>query len=95
MSRRLLSTAVQIKAAPKETERMAAILGGSALTAYQPTDSEVRDAIGRVTRDLEEMRLARTDGSWTATEEFGFNINVTHEGEVVLRGSLVIERAND
>lgn len=94
MARRLLSCAVQIKAAPDEATRLAAIIGGSPLKAYQPTESEVRDAMGRVSRDLEEMRLARTDGSWNATDVFEFAVNVTHEGEVALRGTLVIERAD-
>lgn len=93
MARRLLSTAVQIKPAPSEAARRMAIFAGTALTPYVPTDSEVRDAIAKVTRDLEDMRRARTDGSWEATDQFAFNTNVTPEGEVVLRGSLIIERA--
>ncbi len=93
MTRRMLSTAVQVKAAPTEAVRNAAILGGTALTAYQPTDSDMRDAIGRLTKALEDMRLERVAGGaeWEAVD-LGYGINVTHEGEVVLRGNLTIER---
>lgn len=93
MARRLLSCAVQIKAAPTEAARMSTILGGQALMAYQPTESEVRDAVGRLTKDLEEMRQQRTAGGaeWEPVE-LNYGVNVTHEGEVVLRGSLIIER---
>lgn len=95
MSRRLLSTAVQIKAAPSQTERELAALRGTAMTAYQPNDAEMRDALARLIRELEDMRQQRTAGGaeWTVEEgSFDPHVNVTAEGEVVLRGGIIIAR---
>lgn len=94
--RRLLSTAVQIKAAPTESQRLAAILAGQSATAHIPTEAEMRDALARLVRDLDQMVLARTDGGttgWAVVDgSFDPQVNVTHEGEVVLRGGIIIER---
>ena len=93
--RRLLSTAVRVKAAPTEAERTAAILGGSPLKAYQPTDAEIRDAMARCTRELDDMVLARTAGgaAWEPDmASLSYDVSVTAEGEVALRGSVIIER---
>jgi len=85
--RRLLSCAVQIRPAPSQAQ----ILTGMAATASMPSESETRDAIAKVTRELEDMRIARGEG-WTATDEYTFTPFVTPEGEVGLRGALIIER---
>lgn len=91
MSRRLLSTAVQIKPAPKDVLLIPRHLLGQVLV---PTDAEMRDAIGRCTRDLENMRLSRGP-TWEADiSTLNFSTQLLDTGEVVLRGSVVIERAD-
>lgn len=91
--RRLLSDGVQIKAAPTSLQRQQAALAGKALAVYTPTESEVRDAMGRLIRALEDMRRARGYSEWTV-EDGSFNptVIVTAEGEVVLRGGIIITR---
>jgi hypothetical protein len=93
VTQRLISTAVQIKAAPTEQDRLNGILAGASLVVAQPTETEVRDAMGRLIRGLEEMRLARGYSEWTVQDgSFAPNVVVTAEGEVVLRGGIIIER---
>lgn len=89
--RRLLSTAVQVRPAPTLYERIT----NPPSLVKPPSEAEMGEAVARLTRDLEDMRLARTDGGttgWEATDDFAFTLNVTGEGEVIVRGSLVIER---
>lgn len=95
MTQRLLSTAVQIKPAPTHEQRLAAALSGQSATAHVPTDTEMRDALAQLVRDLEDMRLARTAGGeeWTVVDgSFAPTVNTTAEGEVILRGGIIIER---
>ena len=86
--RRLLSCAVQIRPAPITS--IVSIPVDQRIRILMPTDSEVRDAIARCTRDLEQMRQTRGT-SWTALDGT-FAVSFTPEGEVVLRGQLIIER---
>lgn len=60
--------------------------------ALTPTEAEMRDAIARVTRDLEDMRVKRGSEWEPHMETFQFSISVTDEGETVLRGTIGIER---
>lgn len=95
MTRRLLSTAVQIKAPPTQAQRLMAAAAGQQLAVYTPTEDDMRDALARLVRDLEEMRQARTAGGaeWTVEDEsFAPTVNVTAEGEVILRGGIIITR---
>lgn len=95
MTQRLLSTAVQIKPAPTHEQLLAAALGGQRATALTPTDAEMRDALAQLVRDLDDMRAARTAGEegWTVVDgSFAPTVNTTAEGEVILRGGIIIER---
>lgn len=98
--RRLLSDAVLVKAVPKPApiEGLTGTLPGMSLTATMPTETEVRDALARVCRSLEDMRQKRGEG-WEPGE-FGFpepgqppRLQKTRDG-YYLRGTLVIERAH-
>lgn len=91
--KRLLSTAVQVRKAPDEAERLAAILEGKELLTQLPTDSEVRDAMMRLARDLKDMVDARIAGGagWEVSD-METNLTSTPEGEVVLRGTVMIRR---
>lgn len=95
MSRRLLSDGVQIKAAPTQREREIAALKGQTLTAEMPTETQVRDAIARLVKSLDNMRISRGYSDWTV-EDGSFNptVVVTAEHEVVLRGGIIITRAD-
>ena len=75
--RRLLSCAVQIRPAPLTP--IAHIPVDQRIRILMPTDSEVRDAIGRCTRDLEQMRQTR-GSSWTP-KDGTFAVSFTPEGE--------------
>ncbi len=91
--KRLLSTVVRVKAAPSVAQRAMAKLAGREAALLQPNEREVRDALGRVTRSLEDMRLKR-GSDWAGIDgSFGWRMQATDEGEVVLRGWLAIERA--
>jgi hypothetical protein len=95
MARRLLSAAVQIRPGPTQQQRELAALAGNTLTAQMPTDSEMREALAKLLRELEDMRLARTAGGaeWTVEEgSFAPHPQITPEGEVLLRGGIIITR---
>ena len=97
MRRRVLSTGVQVRAARSQAARERAILAGKSATVSLPTDKEMREALARLIRDLEDMRIARTAGEagWAVMEgSFAPQVITTAEGEVVLRGGIVIERAD-
>jgi hypothetical protein len=98
--RRLLSDAVLVKALPKPSPitGLTGTLPGMSLTGTLPTESEVRDALSRVVRSLEDMRQKRGEG-WEPGE-FGFpepgqppRLLRTRDG-YYLRGTLVIGRAD-
>jgi len=89
----MLSAAVEIMPPPTQAAITAAALGGSELRAYMPTQSEVRDAMLRVIRELEDMRVARGYSDW-ATGGFDINLQNNSDGSCSLRGNLVIERAD-
>lgn len=67
----------------------------------QPTEDQVRDAIGRLSRDLNDLALARGDG-WIV-EDLNPSEMFTPEGgwfllddgtDLVLRGTIIIRRAD-
>lgn len=86
MSRRLLSSAVPLRG----------ITLDATAAARLPSEEAVADALRRLTRDLEDMRIARTAGGeeWVGGD-FTFRI-VEHadDGSQELRGFLEIERAD-
>lgn len=91
--RRLLSIGVEVRPAPSHETRQIAQLAGQEIAVSLPSDYEMRNAIARATRELDDMVLAREAGSsgWQVTE-FDYVPVVTPEGGVVLRASVVIER---
>lgn len=95
MSRRvLLSAAVQVKAAPSAAQREAAALTGQALTVYTPTHDEMMDAVAKVKRELEDLKVAKGYSSWIEdwdAAESGLRPFATAEGEVGVRGYLVVK----
>jgi hypothetical protein len=94
MRRVLLSAAVQVKAPPTAAKREAAALMGVTLTVYTPTHAEMMDAVAKVRRELEDLKVAKGYSSWTedweATES-GLIPFTTPEGEVGVRGYLVVK----
>lgn len=96
MRRVLLSSAVQVHAAPSQAAREAAALAGTALTAYVPTHAEMMDAVAKVKRELEDLKVAKGYSSWIEdwdAEEAGLRPFTTAEGEVGLRGYLVVKES--
>jgi hypothetical protein len=90
----MLSTAVMVRP-PLDPGRF--LTPGAMLTASVPTEAEVRDALARVTRDLDEMYIARGEG-WEV-ESFGFpepgqepRLVTTPDGAIALRGTVIIRR---
>lgn len=108
--KRLISDAVQLRAAPTEEQVKAAALTGSALTAIAPTEREVRDALARLSRQLEDLReeasrkYGRTFSAieWDQGEVSSFiplgparaRIVIANDGEISLRGMMVIRSDN-
>lgn len=91
--KRLLSDAVKVRSAPSEAVRVAAILDGHGATAYTPTEAEVRDAMQRLAASMQEMVAARIAGAagWEVGD-LQVALNTTAEGEVTLRGFLLLTR---
>lgn len=93
---RVISTAVQIRP-PQHT--MADLLDETkaipGLRGHMPTEAEVRDGMMRLARDIGEMISARTAGQsgWTASD-MGVSIVPLEHGEIALRGTVQIERAD-
>lgn len=97
MRRVLLSAAVQVHAAPSAAQREAAALAGTVLTAYVPTHAEMMDAVAKVKRELEDLKVAKGYSDWTEdweADESGLRPFTTAEGEVGVRGYLVVTRAD-
>ena len=82
--KRMLSTAVRFRGPLTDIEKLAG------KTVALPTESEMRDAIARLVRDLEDMRIAR--GGWDLVEIVPFRTVVAEDGSIVLRGGLIIRR---
>jgi hypothetical protein len=91
----MLSAAVQMKPPlPPSTILMSAMSPEQVIRAQLPTESEVREAMSKVARDLHDMVEKRTAG------EFGWEIgdlefqtpNILPDGSVNLRGYVIIQR---
>ena len=96
MRRALLSAAVQVKAPPTASQREMAALRGQTLTVYTPTHDEMRDAVAKVKRELEDLKVAKGYSGWTDdwdAAESGLHPFTTPEGEVGVRGYVVVKES--
>lgn len=62
------------------------------LRSQLPTDGEVRDAIRRVSKELDEQVQKEVVLGWQATGEFDFTLFRDSQGGTGMRGFLVIQR---
>lgn len=97
--RRMLSSAVQVRPPFSQREREIAALVGKTLAVQMPTESEVRDAMARLSRMLDDDLAAlrgKTGRDWEVVE-FGFPVpgmpprllNL-EGGEIAIRGTLIV-----
>lgn len=94
--RRLISDAVQVKPPlPPESLLLLEQDPDKALREHLPTEAEVRNAMAQLARQIKDTIDARTAGQ--AGWEIG-DLNVQLQsldmGEVVVRGAVIIERAD-
>lgn len=58
----------------------------------QPTETQVREALAKVTRDLDQMAQVRHVEGWTEVPD-GFGFSMTDAGDgLALRGRLLMQR---
>jgi hypothetical protein len=86
--RRQLSTGVNVKT----YSRVELLLADEPLRRTPPTEAEVRDALARCTAELDKDAQPYFANGWKAGD-FDFRLVDTTD-EVVLRGNLIIERAD-
>ena len=94
--RRLISAAVQVKPPlPPETLILEGIDPAKAMRDHLPTESEVRDAMMKLAQQVHATVTARTAGQdgWV-TGDLEVAIIELDMGEVAMRGSVIIERAD-
>lgn len=89
--RRLISAAVQVRPeVPLEVR-----LVDPASVVRPPTDEQVRESMMKVRAEVMDLVTQRTGGAsgWDIGD-LECSITTTGEGEVILRGSVTIERAD-
>lgn len=95
--RRLISDAVQVKPplSPQAILLDEAVDPDARLRAHVPTDAEVREALVKLTAQMKDTVAARIAGQegWSIGD-LEVRLLELDMGEVALRGSVVIERAD-
>ena len=94
--RRLIQDAVQVKPPlPMSIYTDPTVDPGVAMRAHLPTDTEVRDAMQKLARQVKDTIDSRIRGQegWKIGD-MEVRLITLDRGEVALRGSVVIERAD-